>query len=306
MELRGAFTALVTPFDKGGAIDIATYRMLLEFQVGNGISGLVIGGTTGEGATLERGELMELLEIACETVGERVTVIAGCGANDTARAVRMTRESARKGADLGLSVVPYYNRPSQEGLFAHFTAIAEEGDLPILLYNVPSRTGTNLAPETVARLARHPRIVGIKEASGDLRQVEKIISECPEGFTVLSGDDGLTYAIMALGGEGIVSVTSNILPGRVSSMVDAMSAGRWGEAMRLHRDLSALNSALFIDTNPVPSKEALGILGVEVGAPRLPLVCIKGAKRDELASVIEGYAEEFHREWDPFRARDIG
>jgi 4-hydroxy-tetrahydrodipicolinate synthase len=292
-EFSGAMTALVTPFDERGAVDMDRFRRLLRFQADNGIAAVVVAGTTGEGPTLERAELLDLVEVAVDTVGDRVAVIAGCGTNDTARAVRMTREVGERGAAAGLSVVPYYNRPSQEGLFRHFMTIADEGGIPILLYNVPGRTGANLLPETVARLAEHPEVVGIKEASGDLGQVEEILAGCPPGFCVLSGEDGLTFAIMALGGRGVISVTSNILPAKVSRMVNALTATRWEEAMELHRALSPIHRALFIDTNPVPVKEAFRILGFPVGSPRLPLVPLDPERRATLEAVLESCAADF-------------
>lgn len=293
--IQGAFTALVTPFDGKGKIDRPVYRSLLKCQAESGISGLVIGGTTGEGATLEHEELLDLIGIAVKEVGGRLQVIAGCGSNDTSKAVRLTREARDIGADAGLSVVPYYNKPPQEGLFEHFSAIATEGGLPIILYNVPGRTGSNLAPETVARLAHHPMIVGIKEASGNLQQIEDILANCPRDFSVLSGDDALTYAVMALGGHGVVSVTSNLFPRQVARMVVDMASMRWKEGMETHRFLSPVHRALFIDTNPIPVKAAFEILGFPVGSTRLPLAALDPAKREKLARLLHDYGEEFRK-----------
>jgi 4-hydroxy-tetrahydrodipicolinate synthase len=300
----GAMTALVTPFGKSGEVDRGIFGKFLKYQVESGISGVIIGGTTGESASLDRNELMDLVDIANNEVGDRILVIAGCGSNNTSRAIELTRNSAEMGAAAGLSVVPYYNKPSQEGLFEHFTAIAGEGGLPIILYNVPGRTGTNLSPDTVARLAQNPKIVGIKEASGNLRQIEEIISRCPPDFSVLSGDDGLTYAIMALGGRGVISVTSNILPAQVAGMIDAMLRSDWKESMEKYRYLSPLNTALFMDTNPVPVKEALEILGLETGKPRLPLVPLSTDKRRKLEEVLRKYEDDFKRSWSA--AEDTG
>jgi 4-hydroxy-tetrahydrodipicolinate synthase len=296
-KFQGAVTALVTPFGPNGEVDKAAFVRLLRYQLGNGISALVVGGTTGEGPTLHRDEMLDLVELACREADGRVPVIAGCGTNDTAKAIELTRVVRERGADAGLSVVPYYNRPSQEGLYRHFSAIAAQGGLPVILYNVPGRTGANLAPATVARLARDPMIVGIKEASGSLAQVEEIISSCPPDFSVLSGDDGLTFSIMALGGCGVVSVTSNILPAQVSRLVAALLSTRMDEALRLHRHLEPLTRALFIDTNPVPVKEAFAILGFDVGRPRLPLVELEREKRERLAEVLGGYEEEYRSGW---------
>ncbi len=297
-KYRGAYTALVTPFDERGEIDYSLFGRLLRFQVENGISGLVIGGTTGEGATLEQAELLDLVEAAVSEVGDEVPIIAGCGSNNTSRAVRLTREVAKRGAKAGLSVVPYYNKPSQEGLFQHFTSIASEGGLPIILYNVPGRTGTNLLPETVARLAENPLIVGIKEASGDLRQIERLISQCPSRFSVISGDDGLTPEIMALGGCGVISVTANILPAAVSEMTDLLLRGDREEAEGIHGRLDPLNRALFIDTNPVPVKGAFEIFGVKVGCPRLPLVPLDPDRYQQLREVLRAFEREFRSSWE--------
>jgi 4-hydroxy-tetrahydrodipicolinate synthase len=297
-KYSGAMTALVTPFDQMGDVDHTVFRKLLNHQVENGISGLVIGGTTGESATLGHDEILDLIAIAASEVGSRALVIAGCGSNSTSRAIHQTRDARDRGADAGLSVVPYYNRPSQEGLFEHFSAIASEAELPIILYNVPGRTGTNLEADTVARLAENPVIVGVKEASGNLKQVEEILSMCPSDFSVLSGEDGLTCEIIGLGGSGVISVTSNILPARVSDLIDALLDLRLEEALEIHRTLTPLNQALFIDTNPVPVKEALDILGLCVGRPRLPLVPLDRKKRDALSIVLQDYEEEYRRGWD--------
>ncbi len=293
----GAMTAIVTPFGKRGEVDRGMFGKLLNFQAESGVSAVVVGGTTGESASLDKDEILDLVDIAVSEVGDRVLVIAGCGSNNTSSALELTRLAGKRGATAGLSVVPYYNRPSQEGLFEHFSAIAREGGLPIILYNVPGRTGANLVPETVARLAAEPMIVGIKEASGNLRQIEEIITRCPTDFSVLSGDDGLTYAIVALGGRGVISVTSNVLPARVSAMVGAMLRSDWEEAMRIHRYLSPLNEALFMDSNPVPVKEALAILGLDAGKTRLPLVPMSEDNRGKLREVLRGYEDDFRKSW---------
>lgn len=297
-KYTGAISALVTPFNERGEIDYSLFKRLLRFQVEKGISGLVIGGTTGEGATLEPEELLDLVEAAVSEVGGEVPIIAGCGSNNTSKAVRLTREVEKRGADAGLSVVPYYNKPSQEGLFRHFSSIASEGDLPIILYNVPGRTAANLLPETVARLSENPMIVGIKEASGDLQQIERLISKCTSQFSIISGDDGLTPQIMALGGCGVISVTANILPAAVSEMVGFLLRSEREEAARVHRKLDPLNRALFIDTNPVPVKEAFEIFGVEVGSPRLPLVPLDPDKHEQLREILGNYGEEFRSSWE--------
>jgi 4-hydroxy-tetrahydrodipicolinate synthase len=292
-KYSGAITALVTPFDEKGEIDYPVFKRLLRHQVENGISGLVIGGTTGESAALEIHEILDLVESACGEVGENVPIIAGCGSNNTVKAIELTREVKDRGAVAGLSVVPYYNKPSQEGLFSHFSEIAGLGGLPIILYNVPGRTGVNLEAGTVARLALDPMISGIKEASGNLRQIEEIISTCPPDFSVISGDDGLTYSIMALGGCGVISVVSNLFPSLVSRLVNALLGSRLDEALEIHRHLNSINSALFIDTNPVPVKEAFGILGLDIGSPRLPLVPLDPVKREKLANVLKNYEADF-------------
>jgi len=300
-KYRGAMTALVTPFSEAGGVDYARLKSLLRYQLENGISGLIIAGTTGEGATLEESELLDLIAFTSTEVKGRVSVIAGCGSNSTSHAVRKTRKAAERGADAVLSVVPYYNRPSQDGLFEHFSAIADDGGLPVILYNVPGRTGANMIAATTARLAENPMIAGVKEASGDLRQIEEILSLCPADFPLFSGDDGLTYAIMALGGVGTISVTSNLLPAQVSSLVAAMMSSRLEEAMAIHKHLSPLNRALFIDTNPVPVKEAFDILGSSVGRPRLPLVRLDSRKREELTEILDDFRKEFSEEWSDGR-----
>src|SRR6187551_1248158 len=265
-RLRGAFTALVTPFTADGAIDEAAYRRLVAWQVLAGIDGLVPVGTTGEAPTLSESERDRLIAITVETVGERpsrgrIAVVAGTGTNDTAATVRATRRAAALGADAALIVAPYYNRPDSRMLDAHFRAVADEGDLPIVVYNVPSRTGANVDAETFLRLADHPRVVAVKEASGNLEQIARICRDRPRGVAVLAGDDAWTLPILALGGDGVVSVASNEVPGELVSLCAAALAGDWDGARRIHERWLPLFLGNFRGgPNPVPVKAALSLM----------------------------------------------
>ncbi|MCL4459361.1 MAG: 4-hydroxy-tetrahydrodipicolinate synthase [Chloroflexi bacterium] len=267
---KGSVVALITPF-RNGQIDEKKLRALVEFQIKNGTSALVPCGTTGESATLGGEEQQRVIEITIEAADHRVPVIAGTGANDTAKAIKHTLAAQKVGADGALLVTPYYNKPTQEGLFRHYEAVARETSLPLILYNVPGRTGVNLLPETVARLAKIENIVGIKEASGNLDQVSAIVHLCGPDFAVLSGDDSLTLPMMALGGVGVVSVAANIAPREVAAMVDAFLRGDPQRAKEMHYQLFDLFKALFIETNPIPVKTAAALMGLCELEFRLPL-----------------------------------
>jgi 4-hydroxy-tetrahydrodipicolinate synthase len=293
--LRGALTALVTPFAADGAVDLATLRQLVRWQVLAGIDGLVPVGTTGEAPTLNRRERERVIETVVETVAERpsrarVPVVPGTGTNDTAATVAATRRAARLGADAALVVAPYYNRPDGRMLEAHFRAVADDGDLPIVVYNVPSRTGTNVPVDTFLRLAEHPRVVAIKEASGNLEQIARICRDRPRDVAVLAGDDAWTLPVLALGGDGIVSVASNEIPAEVVSLCAAASAGDWDRARRLHERWLPLFLANFAGgPNPVPVKAALALMGLlETDMARLPLLPLDEAARSTLAVTLRG------------------
>ncbi|WP_291438875.1 4-hydroxy-tetrahydrodipicolinate synthase [Desulfovibrio sp.] len=286
MLFSGALTALVTPF-KDEALDEEAYRNFIEFQITEGIHGLVPCGTTGESATLSHEEHERVIEICIDQAKGRVPVLAGAGSNNTAEAVRLTRFAQKAGADGALLITPYYNKPTQEGLYRHYKAIAEAVEMPLVPYNVPGRTGCNLLPETLARLAKEfSHIVGVKEATGDMAQGSKTLSSCPAGFSVLSGDDFTALPLMALGGKGVISVTSNIVPGRMAAMCNAFNKGDVAEAARIHHELFPLHEAMFFESNPIPAKTALNLMGKMEAGLRLPLCPMSAAAKEKLAGVL--------------------
>lgn len=287
-RFSGAFTALVTPF-RDGEVDEAGLRALVEFQIGGGISGLVPCGTTGESATMTIAEHNRVIDIVIEQAAGRVPVIAGTGSNDTRCAVDHTIHAAGAGASAALVVVPYYNKPTQEGMYRHFAAVAEATDLPIILYNVPGRTGVNLLPETVLRLAELPTVVGIKEASGNLDQVSQIAISAPGGFSILSGDDSLTLPIVSVGGHGVISVVSNIVPGAVAELTGAALAGDFAAARAMHARLFDLCRAMFLENNPTAVKTAAAMLGLCSGELRLPLTELAETNRRTLARALRAW-----------------
>ena len=298
--LRGAFTALVTPFAADGSVDEEALRRLVRWQVLAGIDGLVPCGTTGEAPTLTPVERDRVIALTVETVGERasrgrVPVIAGTGTNDTAATIAATQRAAALGADAALVVAPYYNRPDGRMLAAHFRAIADEGDLPIVVYNVPSRTGTNVPADVFLRLAEHPRVVAVKEASGNLEQIARICRDRPRDVAVLAGDDAWTLPMLALGGDGVVSVASNEVPGELVALCAAAAAGDWEGARRIHDRWLPLFLANFSGgPNPVPVKAALALMGLlEADAVRLPLLPLAPSSRVELLATLRelGLAE---------------
>jgi len=291
--LRGAFTALVTPFTADGSLDEASFTRLVRWQILAGIDGLVPCGTTGEAPTLTEAERERLIALTVEVAAERpsrdrVAVVAGTGTNDTGATIRATRRAAELGADAALVVAPYYNRPDARMLEAHYRAVADEGDLPIVVYNVPSRTGTNVDADTFLRLAEHPRVVAVKEASGNLEQIATICRDRPADVAVLAGDDAWTLPILALGGNGIVSVASNQIPGDMGALCDAARAGDWDRARRIHERWLPLFSANFRGgPNPVPAKAALVLMGLlENDTLRRPLLPLADAPRAALASTL--------------------
>ncbi len=285
----GSLVAIVTPF-KNGKFDDRAFRDLLQFHIDEGTNGIVPCGTTGESATLDHDEHCEVIRVAVEVCKGKIPVLAGTGSNSTREAITLTQSAQKLGADGVLLITPYYNKPSQQGLYEHFKTVAAETDLPVILYNVPGRTSVNLLADTVARLnAEAPNIVGIKEASGNLMQVSEIIARCGEEFTVLSGDDGLLWPILALGGRGVISVTANILPGRMAALCREAEAGRLEAARRLHYELMELNNVLFIDTNPVPVKTALWLMGKIGPELRLPLAALSEDHLRRLKQALEKY-----------------
>lgn len=278
---------MVTPFTDTGELDLEGAKKLAAYLVEHGSDGLVVAGTTGESPTLTQEEKIALFAAVKEAVGDKAVVIAGTGGNSTSASVRLTREAEKLGVDGVMLVVPYYNRPSQEGLYQHFKAIAESTPLPVMLYNVPSRTGRNMEAETTLRLAQIPNIVAVKEASGDLDQVTAILRQAPEDFLVYSGDDSITLPLMAIGGYGIVSVASHVVGDRMQAMVRAYVQGDTVKAAAIHRELFPVFKALFITTNPVPVKAALNMLGLPGGPVRLPLVEATAAEKEKIAAALQ-------------------
>ena len=269
---EGTYTALVTPFTASGdAIDFAALRNLVDAQIKAGVQGVVPCGSTGESATLSHDEHERVIAATVEYAAGRIRVIAGTGSNSTRESVRLTRWAKEHGADGALLIAPYYNKPTQDGLRAHYEAVAEGVDLPLVVYNIPGRSAVNIAPETLAKLAEIPHIVGVKEASGSLDQVSRTVQLCGSKLTVLSGDDSLTLPIMSLGGRGVIAVVSNLVPDRLLKLVNAALAGDYAAAREQHYALLPLMQAMGIETNPIPVKTALGLLGRCSPELRLPL-----------------------------------
>jgi 4-hydroxy-tetrahydrodipicolinate synthase len=289
---RGTFTALVTPF-RNGAIDVAAFEKLIDNQIAAGISGVVAVGTTGESPTLSHEEREELIRVAIATAKERCQVLAGTGSNATQHAVADTKMAEKLGADGGLLVAPYYNKPSQEGLFRHFKTIADATSLPIMLYNIPGRCGVDIAPDTVTRLAKGcSNIVSIKEASGSVERISELRARLPESFTILSGDDSLTLPFMSVGAVGVVSVASNLFPADVCALVRAYECGDAKLAFNLHHKMFPLFKDLFIEPNPVPVKTALGWHGAMSGEVRLPLCEMSESSQVRLRKTLEAFEQE--------------
>ncbi len=287
--MRGSLVPLITPFRRG-QIDDTRVAELIEWQIDGGSHGLVIAGTTGEPSALTLEEREHLIELAVHTVRRRVPVIAGTGTNNHAETLRLTRFAKRVGADAGLVVVPYYIRPTQEGLFRHFRSIAGDVDIPIIIYNIPGRTAVNLEPQTIARLARDCRnIIGVKEANKDFEHVNHVLHLCGRGFLVYSGIELLCFPLLAIGGAGHVSATANVLPREVARLYDLVAAGQWDAARDLHFHLLPMNEALFFETNPVPVKTALGLMGKIDPEVRLPLAPMSSANVERLTQIMASY-----------------
>ncbi len=295
---QGSFVAIVTPFSDN-RVDEEALRRLVRFHIDNGTNGIVPCGTTGESATLSYEEHFQVIDIVIDEAKGKVPVIAGAGSNSTSETLMFTEHAKKAGADGALLITPYYNKPTQEGLYLHFKKVAESVDIPVVLYNVPGRTGVSISPETVARLSEIPTIVAIKEASGSLDQVSQILKLCK--ITVLSGDDSLTLPMMSIGAKGVISVLANVLPGRVSSLVQSALAGDFQTASKIHYELFDLFKVMFIETNPIPVKSSLAFLNMIKPELRLPMTFITEsnkykllkelAKSPELASKLECYKE---------------
>jgi 4-hydroxy-tetrahydrodipicolinate synthase len=290
MKLEGCYTALVTPFQKDGRLDEPAFRRLVRLQLKGGVSGLVPCGSTGEAATLTHEESRRVVELTLEETQGALPVIAGVGTNATWKALELAREAETLGADALLLLAPYYNKPTQEGLYAHFRAVCDSTRLPAVLYNIPGRTAVNVAPATIARLAKDcPNLVAVKEAAGSLDQVSEILVRAPQGFTVLSGDDSLTLPMMSVGARGVVSVLSNVAPKATRQLCELFLAGQNKKAAALHARMFPLIKALFCETNPIPVKAALELMDICRADPRLPLTPLTASNRALLKRELKAF-----------------
>ena len=293
--LKGSMVALVTPFRKpegggGDEVDVAALQKLVEFHIKEGTSAIVPCGTTGESATLSHEEHEQVIEMVIQTARGRVAVIAGTGSNNTQEALRFTRHAQQAGADGALLISPYYNKPTQEGLVQHFRAVAEAVEIPIVVYNIASRTGVNIEPETFARLAKIRNIAGVKESSGNLEQMSRIKAATGDEFALISGDDALTLPVLAIGGTGVISVVANIVPKQVAQMVEAFRRGNLARARRIHYEILPLVRAMFIETNPIPVKTAMGLMKmIPDSTLRLPMCPLSPANLARLKEVLRSY-----------------
>ena len=284
---RGSIVAIVTPF-RNGKVDEKALGNLIEWHIKEGTDAIVPCGTTGESATLDYKEHFRVIKFTVDVVNKRVPVIAGTGANATDETIMITKEAKKSGADAALLVSPYYNKPTQEGLYRHYKAVAEAVKIPIVLYNVPGRTAVNMLPSTVARLTEIKNIVAIKEATGDMKQVSEVIRLCGDRLAVISGDDFTTIPLMALGGKGVISVSANVAPKLVAQMCALWEQGQYDEARKIHFRLEPLNAAMFIETNPIPAKTALAMMGKIKEEFRLPLCEMSRDNREKLKGVLKG------------------
>jgi 4-hydroxy-tetrahydrodipicolinate synthase len=294
-QFRGAFTAITTPFtDDGSAIDFGVLKEQIQFQAAGKVTGVVLAGTTGESPTLEADEWRELITQGVKFAHDAgVLAVAGTGSNSTHHACESQKFAAKAGADAALSVNPYYNKPVQEGLYAHFMAQADVAALPVILYNVPSRSGVALAPDTVGRLAKHPNIKAIKEATGSPDSASEILIKAPN-IALLSGDDTLTLPFASVGGVGVVSVVSNIMPEKITALCNAFLGNRWSDALKLHRELLPVCKAMFVETNPIPVKAAMKLLGRDNGVLRLPMTAATPATIKVLEAALAGVRQPVH------------
>lgn len=279
-------TAMVTPFDHKGHIDFAKTTQLVNHLIDNGTDSLVVAGTTGESPTLSKEEKIALFQHVVKVVDKRIPVIAGTGSNNTYATIELTKKAEQLGVDAIMIVAPYYNKPNQEGLYQHFKAAAEATSLPVMVYNIPGRSVVNILPETIIKLAEIPNIVAVKEASGDLNAMTKIIAETPEDFLLYSGDDGLTLPVLAIGGAGIVSVASHVIGNEMQALVDAFLSGRNADAAKLHQRLLPMMQGLFAAPSPAPVKTALQLKGLDVGSVRLPMVPLTEQERSAVAKLF--------------------
>lgn len=287
-KFTGTYTAIVTPFLENSEIDYAALKGLVNFQVKNGIDGIVVCGSTGEAATMDYEEIENVIRIVVKTVNHRIPVIAGAGSNDTQKAIKLSRIAKRIGVDGLLHVSPFYNKPTPQGIVNHYKAIADAVDMPIILYNVPGRTGSNVSASTTLRVAREvPQVVGVKEASGNICQMMEIVKGASKDFTIFSGDDALTLPLLACGGHGVISVVSNEIPGEFSTLVRAGLQGNFDTAKKLHYEWLDLMNINFIETNPQPVKTALAMMGLIKEAFRLPLVPMDEKNREKLREVLQ-------------------
>ncbi|MGQ0667705.1 MAG: 4-hydroxy-tetrahydrodipicolinate synthase [Nitrospiraceae bacterium] len=282
----GSLVAIVTPF-RNGKVDERALTELIEWQIAKGTNGIVPCGTTGESATLSYDEHDRVIALTVEVVNRRVPVVAGTGSNSTDEAIALTRHAKQAGVDGALLITPYYNKPTQEGLYRHYKAVADAVDLPLVLYNIPGRTGVNMLPATIARLSAIRTIVGVKEGSGSVQQASDVVQLCGDRLTVLAGDDSLTLPMMAVGGKGVITVTANIVPSEMADLVKTFAEGKIEEARRIHFKLSPLFAALFYETNPIPVKEALGMMGKIDPELRLPLCPMAQDQREKLIRVLK-------------------
>lgn len=286
IDFGRVLTAMITPFNKDLSVNFDMARKLARHLIKSGSDGLVVAGTTGESPTLSKEEKVELYRVVVEEVGGKATVIANTGGNSTSESIALTSAAQKVGIDGVMLVAPYYNKPSQEGMYRHFKAVAESTDLPIMLYNIPGRTSVNILPRTVVRLAEINNIVAIKESSGNMDQVSELKLSLPDNFAIYSGDDSLTLPFLALGGKGVVSVVSHLVGERIKDMIDAFTSGNITLATEIHLELYPLFKGIFITTNPVPIKCALGLAGWQVGPPRLPLVEATESEKDTIKNLL--------------------
>lgn len=285
---KGSICAIVTPF-KNGKVDEGKLKELIEFQIANGTDGIVPCGTTGESATLSYEEHHRVIDFTIQVVDGRIPVIAGTGSNSTAESISLTKHAKSAGADGALLITPYYNRPTQKGLIAHFRAVAEAVQIPMVIYNVPARTGVNMLPESIAELKEIPHIVAVKEASGSLQQITELITLCKDRITVLSGDDFIVMPILSVGGKGVISVVANVAPALMASLIDAFEVGEFMRASQIQRDIFPLCQAMFLETNPIPVKTALALMGKMDGELRLPLVGMAEGNLKKLKETLARY-----------------
>ncbi|MBU0628791.1 MAG: 4-hydroxy-tetrahydrodipicolinate synthase [Nanoarchaeota archaeon] len=288
MHLRGVFTAIITPFKEDGSVDEDCLKKLIDFNIENGVSGIVPCGTTGESPTLSHEEHDRVIELTISHVNKRVLVIAGTGSNSTAEAIRLSKHAEEAGADALLIVNPYYNKPTQEGLYRHFKAIADSVKIAVIVYNIKGRTGVNVETKTLMRIIKDcPNVKAVKEASGDLSQMKDVIAHRPEGFSVLSGDDNMALDLIKAGGDGVISVASNVIPDRMADMVGAALSGDLAKAEELHNAMMPFFKAEFIETNPIPIKCALAMKGMCKEIYRLPMCELSAEHKQELKKVME-------------------